>query len=440
MDPITRISGFLEIKVEMEADLVVNAFNSGLLYRGFEKMLRGRPPLDVVYFTERVCGICSTAHAMASSLALEDALKIEVNLNDKHLRDILHGFEFIQNHLRHFYLFVVPDYVKFPDLRPITPQIGRDFRLTPEENMKIVKNYERAIILSRLAHEGLAILGGKAPHNHGVFPGGITVNIDAYKLEKISSIINEIKSFVIEGMLEDTYTIARYYGDYFYKGNTYGNFLSYGVFYVEPGVMIQERLLPLQRDKISENIRYAWYNRENDVDLNKEDAYTFIKAPRYEGLPMEVGPLARMKISGNYKGGNSAMDRVICRTLETLKILEYMDELVRKVELKPSSQRRHDVPSTAFGAGLVDTTRGALGHWLSIEDGVIKNYDIITPTVWNLSPRDEKNVPGTGEKALIGTVIADVKEPIELGRIIRSFDPCVSCATHVILGEEKWIQ
>lgn len=444
IDPVTRISGFLEIKAEIEGNTIAKANASGLLFRGFEKMLKGRSPLDAIYFTERICGICSTAHAMASTLALEDALKITVSLNDSYLRDIMHGFEFIQNHLRHFYLLSMVSYAKISSLKLINTEQYSDYRLPEKINKKIEEDYVKSIELSRLAHEGLALLGGKAPHAHGIFVGGVTVNIDAYKLEKVKSIIKNIESFVTNTMKEDVEIISKYYPDYFKKGISYPYFMTYGVFdkyedpeitYVKSGVVKDNVKYALEPDKITEQIHYAWYKKDEEleeVDLSKLDAYTFIKAPRYLGMPMEVGPLARLIISGEYTNGHSCMDRTIARVLETEKILGIMKKLAERIELKPNNQKVYDITDKAYGVGLIDTTRGALGHWISIDKKVINHYNIITPTVWNLSPKDESNIPGTIERALIGTKLNNIKEPIEIGRIVRSFDPCVSCATHLI--------
>jgi len=449
IDPVSRISGFLEIKAEEENGIIKNASTSGLLYRGFEKMLKGRAPLDAIYFTERICGICSTSHSIASSLALEDALKIGVDINDRYIRDIMHGFEFISNHLRHFYLFVVPDYVRLPNIRPIYPQEIRDFRIPGGFEKKIGEHYIQAIELSRLAHEGLSELGGKAPHNHGVFAGGVTVNIDSYKIIKVKSIISKLKEFIIGLMFEDMNIIAQFYPDYFKNGISYPYYMSYGLFdynesdisFIKPGVSIDGINHPLNTGEIAENIQFSWYTDttnlqkpgteyRDDINLNKKDGYTFIKAGRYAELPMETGPLARLIINGEYKGGNSTMDRNIARVVETKKIIGIMENIIKRIELKPANQRVYEMPEEANGAGLVDTVRGALGHWIRIKNKVIQNYDIITPSVWNFSPIDTRGIHGTAEKALIGTRIANTDHPVELGRIVRSFDPCISCATH----------
>lgn len=450
IDPVTRISGFLDISTEVENNIVVNAKTSGLLFRGFEKMLKGRSPLDAIYFTERICGICSTSHGLASSLALENALKITIDINDQYIRDLIHGFEIMQNHLRQFYFFTLPDYVKLPDINPVSPQEYTDYRLPEELNKRLSDHYIKSVLYSRLAHEGVAVLGGKAPHNHGIFLGGITVNIDAYKLEKVKSIIAQIKDFIEMYMLEDMNIISKYYQDYFEKGKSYSNYMSYGLFnnykepeisYVKPGVMINGKRQLLDINNINENIRYSWYLSDEtiekpgieeieEVDLKKTDAYSFVKAARYKGLPMEGGPLARMMITGEYTKGNSCMDRNTARVLETQKIIKIMDDIANRIELKKNNQRTYEMPNSAFGVGLTDTIRGALGHWVQIENKVIKYYDIITPTGWNLSPIDEKGIHGPAEKALIDTKLGNSEGNPELGRIIRSFDPCISCATH----------
>ncbi|OPJ60977.1 nickel-dependent hydrogenase large subunit [Clostridium oryzae] len=462
IDPITRISGFLETKVELQDSTIVNARTSGLLYRGFEKMLKSRNPLDAIYFTERICGICSMAHGMASSLALENALKITVSLNDSYIRSLIHGFEIMQNHIRQFYNLTLPSYVKMPDINPLYSEQYNDYRLPQDINEKLVNHYIESIKYSRMAHEGLAVLGGKAPHAHGVFVGGVTVSINSYNLTKARSIILELKNFINTRMLDDAYVIAKYYDDYFKIGGSYLNFMSYGLFseyldaeisYVKPSVSINGQIQNFDSNKITENILNTWYvgtneiekpteQNETDVDINKKSGYSFIKSPNYDGYPMEVGPLARMILCGEYEQRSSCMDRNIARVLETKKIISIMDKISERVRLEPNNQKIYDIPDEALGVGLVDTTRGALGHFVKIENKLIKYYNIITPTVWNMSPTDLLGNPGVGEKALLNTVLANVKEPVEIGRIMRSFDPCVSCATHLITdsGEPLEIQ
>lgn len=451
INPITRISGYLEIQVKIEESKIIDATNSGQLFRGFEKMLKGRSPFDAIYFTERVCGICSVAHATASTLALENALNIKPPENEKMIRDFMHGCDIIQNHIRHFYQFTLPDFVRGARLEPGLIPDGSDYRLPEEVDNEISKHYIESLDYSRLSHEMLAILGGKAPHIHGIFVGGVTVNMDADKWIRLVSSLAFIKDFVENKLIPDAYIISEYYSDYFENGAGYKNLLSYGLFdsylekdlfYVSPKTMINGVIAELDSEKITENVYRSWYAAENDdrrpteqtldEDPDKENAYSWIKAARYEGNPMEVGPLARMWLSGNYNNGISTMDRILARVLELRKIIEIMEGLSERIQMIPNTQGRYEFTKDVTGKGLTDTTRGALGDWVSVKDKVIQNYEIITPSAWNLSPADSRGNKGPVEQALMGTTIKDTKNPMEIGRIARSFDPCVSCGTHVM--------
>lgn len=449
INPVTRISGFMEIDAVIDNNTVMDVKTDGLLFRGFEKMLVGRNPFDAVYFTQRICGICSTAHSMASTLALEAAMGIVPSEQGRYLRDILHGCEFLQNHIRHFYQYTIPDFVRLPDRFPLYLTNHDDFRLPRDINDEIAAHYFESLDMSRSAHEMLAVLGGKAPHNHGVFIGGITTQATADKIIKMKSILHTISQFINNIMLPDAYTIGQYYSDYYNIGGGYGNLLSYGCFdrykdlgtlYVKPLVYTQGKTSIFNPGKITEEIDYSWYEDKKDIykpmetvpeaDMNKNRAYSWIKAPRYSGLPYEVGPLARQWLSGEYRNGISAMDRTIARVLEARKIAEVMGILIENLVPGTSVQQEYAIPFLSEGAGLIDTTRGALGHWLKIDNRLLSFYQIITPSAWNLSTRSD-HLRGTAEQALTGTNIRNLENPVELGRIIRSFDPCVSCATHV---------
>ncbi|AKA68794.1 nickel-dependent hydrogenase large subunit [Clostridium scatologenes] len=448
IEPITRISGPLSMEVEIEKNKIINAKSSGVLFRGFESMLKGRPPLDAVYFTERICGICSTAHGVVASLALEDALKVKPDKNGVRIRDFAHGADFIQNIIRQICLFVFPDYAK---IKEVPGSIDYDFRLPDKLTQKISEDYLKALEYSRFAHEMVAIIGGKAPHNHGVFVGGTTANLDASKIIRLKYLLQQIYEFICSDMIEDINIISAYYPEYFKMGAGTKNLLTFGLFndlpekelvYVYPSVYMDDKKGSLDVDAIKEGVEYSWYKntksnivpseKPSELDIKKPGAYTFIKAPRYRGKVVQVGPLARMILGGYYKYNVSTMDRLIARVLEGKILSEKMLKLLDFIMPIPAVQNQYIIPESAEGKGLYDAVRGALGHWIKIENGVIKNYDIITPTVWNLSPKDSMSQHGAIEESLIGTEIQDVKNPIEIGRIIRSFDPCVSCATHVI--------
>lgn len=450
INPVTRISGFMEIDATIDNNTVVDVKTEGMLFRGFEKMLVGRNPFDAVYFTQRICGICSTAHSMASTLALENAIGVVPSEQGRYLRDILHGCEFLQNHIRHFYQYTVPDFVRMPDKYPLFNTDHNDFRLPQSKNNEIAEHYFESMDISRSAHEMLAVLGGKAPHNHGVFIGGITTRATADKIIMMKSILHNISQFINEKMIPDASTIAQYYSDYYKLGGGYGNLLSYGCFnnykelgtlYVNPLVYTQGDLRVFKQEDITEEIDYSWYkDKKNEykpmdtipeADMEKSQAYSWIKAPRYNEMPYEVGPLARQWLSGDYNNGISAMDRTIARVLEARKITEVIKILLENIIPGVSVQQEYAIPAFSTGAGLIDTTRGALGHWLKIDNGILSFYQIITPSAWNLSTRGNNKLRGTSEQALAGIKIQNPENPVELGRIIRSFDPCVSCATHV---------
>lgn len=451
VNPITRISGFMEIDVAVENHKVVDAKVKGLMFRGFEQMLNGRFPLDAVYYTERICGICSTAHGLASTLALEQALGVTANEQARYLRDIMHGCEFIQNHLRHFYQFTVPDYVLMPaECCPIFETPFGDLRIPKEENDLIVQHYFDSLNVSREAHEAIAVLGGKVPHTHGIFVGGATTQATADKVVQLKTILNGVGSFIENVTIPDAGIIAQYYPDYYQNGVGPRNFLSYGCFdsypslgtlYIDPMIEVQGERRAMDPARITEEIDFSWYTDQLNSyspmetmpvdDMNKPNAYSFIKSVQMDDLSFECGPLARQWMSGEYRHGISTMDRTVARIYEAKKITEILLTLLDNVELHVPSQFRHEIPASSAGAGLIDTTRGALGHWLKIDNQLLSFYQVITPSVWNLSSHDNSGIPGTAEQALIGAEIQDEENPVELARIIRSFDPCVSCATHV---------
>ena len=253
-------------------------------------------------------------------------------------------------------------------------------------------------------------------------------------------------------MLPDVYTIAEYYRDYFSVGRGYGNLLSFGCFngykdlgtlYVNPLVHTGGITSEFNPGNITEEIDYSWYKDEQnavkpfeadpEADMSKPQAYSWVKAPRYNNLPFETGPLARQWLSGEYRNGISTMDRTIARVLEAGKIAVVMNTLLENLISGVSVQKEYSIPETAIGKGLIDTTRGALGHWLKISNQVISFYQIITPSSWNLSTRSDNGMKGTAEQALTGIPVKDINHPVELGRTVRSFDPCISCATHVYI-------
>ncbi len=449
LGPITRAQNSCSVEVTIANGKVIDARCSGIFFRGFELILRDRDPRDASYLSQRICGICSAAHGTAASFALEDAAGIRPPRNGNLLRNLILGADFLQDHLRHFYLYGLPDYVQGPALGPFVPGYTKGFRLSKKNNELLMQHYMQALEVSRLAHELVTLLGGKAPYNHGLLAGGSTVPPAPDILADFQSKLHKVRDFIKNVMIADINTLAEAYPDYYHIGTRTPNFLEYGLFphdqydrdrHFPAGVVIEGRMQKLETSLITEHLHNSWYagndqpqhptQGKTEPDREKPGAYSWIKAPRYAGKVMEGGPLGRLWIRGDYRSGVSVMDRNMARVLETEIIADLMEGWLTELEPGAPVFNSFDVPREAEGVGLTGAMRGPLGHWLRIEKGRITHYQIITPTAWNFSPRDASGQLGPVEEALIGTPIEDEKGPVEIGRVVRSFDVCSACATH----------
>ncbi len=515
IDPLTRIEGHLKIEVEIENGVVANAKSCGMLFRGMEVLLRGRDPFDAQFIVQRICGVCPTAHAMAAALNLDAAFGIadQIPENGRIIRNLIQGANYIQSHILHFYHLAALDYVdvskvagyngKDPGLNsvktfiarnqnpadtaalaPFFPRTEGDYRLDEESNIAATSHYLDALKIRKLAHEMSAIFSGKMPHNVAIVPGGVTEVPTVDKITNFLWKLNTIREFINNTYLPDLIMIAEAYPDYFEVGKGCGNLLSYGAFDLEckeKDLARRNRLfkqgivsLPdlslkaLDPLKISEQVTYSRYKDSKalyplqgvtETHPEKEGAYSWIKAPRYDGKVYEVGPLARIMV--NYLSGDagvkqmvdstlsecgrgvtdlfSVLGRHVTRALDCKVVADAMADWL--LELKPGEPVciEFQNPEEGEGMGLWEAPRGALGHWLTVKNSRIANYQCVVPTTWNASPRDENNQPGSMEQAIIGTRIRDESNPAEIGRIVRSYDPCLACAIHMIDagGNEK---
>ncbi|MTI59316.1 MAG: nickel-dependent hydrogenase large subunit [Firmicutes bacterium] len=449
--PVTRLSGILSVKITIDGNRVVDAHASSTMFRGFEWIMKDRHVTDAVYMTQRVCGICSLAHGAIGSYLLDDLYGNQISENAQYLRNIMLAADFLQNHIRQIYLFSMPDYVRMPDRPPFHNQRLLDARLSPADNQRLVENYFAAIKAAQQSHQILALFGGKAPHQHSFVHGGVAVAPTVDKISTAMALLDKIHLFINNRMLPDLRLISRVYSDYFKIGVTPYHLLSFGLWrfgknneeYLWKGGVLRGNLLrEVKVGLINEGIMNSWFEGETDniydgeLEPNplKEDAYSWVKTVQYAGKHLETGPLARLIINGFYKGRTSTMDRVMARSLETLLICELMQEWLTK--LKPSAEAPIKQNQQLIKGKVIatnDAMRGALLHSARINDEEVVKYNIITPTVWNFSPKDQYGNPGPVENAMIGTVI---DKPANLytilGRIIRSYDPCMSCATHVL--------
>ena len=447
--PVTRLSGLLSVELSVDDGIIVEADVSSTMFRGFEYIMRNRHVTDAVYMTQRICGICSTAHGAVASYLLDQLYDNDIDENAQYLRNIMFGADFLQNHIRHFYFFGLPDFVIMPDQPPFLSQNCYDCRLDNIDNQRLAGHYIEAVKATEKSHQILALFGGKAPHQHSFLNGGVAVAPTVDKINQALALIQDIHDFVQRYMMADTELISRCYEDYYHIGETPGHFLSFGLFRFgnknnqllwRSGVFDNGRLAQPQLDCIQEDISKAWFEREKSTDESevypaprKPEAYTWTKAVLYRGRHYEGGPLARMTINGYYKGGTSAMDRIVARSLETLFITELLEEWLHKLTPgePPINQKKELVRKQ--GIAVTDAMRGPLLHCAFLQEEQVARYDIITPTGWNFSPKDGYGHRGPAETALIGAEILSPELKFVIpGRIIRSFDPCISCATHLL--------
>jgi len=475
IDPITRIEGHMAIEAVVDDGVVKEAKSAGTLFRGFEIILQGRDPRDANRLTQRICGVCPTAHATASALCIDDAFGLTDRIPDnaKLIRALIFGANFLQSHILHFYHLAALDYVDavgaLGELSPFVPRYEGDYRISGKANAELVNHYVRALDIRRKCQEMLSIFGGRMPHSVGIVPGGVTEKPTEDKITNFLWRLNEIRDFVDNVYIPDVIAVAKTYDDYFGIGKgcgkvlTYGGFdLPTGKFFKAGGVSQDLKLEPFARENITEDLKHSWYadpgsgknpaQGRTEPELGKKGAYSFIKSPRYNRQVVELGPLARMvsnyvqadakvkelvdSLLAQFSAGADALFSVLgrhaARALEAKLVADAMVDWL--CALKPAEPVivEHEIPAEAVGAGLTEAPRGSVGHWMTIKDKKIERYQVITPTAWNASPKDDKDQPGAVEQALIGTKVKDRDNPFELVRIVRSFDPCLACSVHLL--------
>ncbi|RKY14120.1 MAG: nickel-dependent hydrogenase large subunit [Planctomycetota bacterium] len=499
IDPITRIEGHLRVDAVVEDGEVVEVRCGGTLFRGFEIILRGRDPRDAQQITQRVCGVCPMSHGVTATLALDSAFGIadKVPRNGRLLRNIILGANFIQSHILHFYHLAALDYVDITavadydgtdivlqtlrdfaqrgSLEPFVPRYEGDYRFDKETNCALAAHYVEALRIRRISHEMLAVIAGKMPHCAGIVPGGVAWRPTEDKIVAFLSYLNQCREFIDNIYIPDVLVVAEAYPDYQLIGRGCGNYLAYGVFDLEDGVAKHEerkRFLPggstnrqlhyavLDVGKITEEVAYSWFDGEvrhpsegeTNPNPDKEGAYSWLKAPRYNGKPHEVGPLARLMVAYAAEDTHvkpfldgylqrlgitaadlpSVVGRHLARALETKLVADAMVDWLLQLEVGADGTIPVEVPQEGEGYGITEAPRGALLHWHRIRNGKTDHYQLVVPTTWNACPADSKGQPGPIEQAILGTKIRDPENPYEIVRIVRSFDPCLACAVHTL--------
>lgn len=465
IDPVTRIEGHLKIEVIVDTvdgvQKVIDAKSSGTMFRGFEKILLNHDPLDAPHITQRICGVCPISHGMASCKTLENAFRASPPANGRILRNLILGSNFIQSHILHFYQLAALDYIDTKGILDMAPWSSR-YR-TPDMvggdlAGVLVGHYVKALEIRRKAHQMGAIFGAKLPCSPTFVPGGCTEAVTSGKISDFRALLTEaeqICDFIDTVYIPDVEALAGLFPQYLQIGRGCGNLLAYGVFDLDGSD--NNRLLARGRytdavlqnvnvADITEDVLHSWYispsglnpaSGQTEPDAAKPGAYSWIKAPRYSGQVHEVGPLARMWVNGDYRSGISVIDRLAARAWETKKVADAMVGWLNELIVGGSTFSYKQTPSTATGIGLTEAPRGALGHWVDIVNKRISRYQVITPTAWNCSPMDDAGQHGPVEQALIGTPVADLRQPIEVLRVIHSFDPCLACSVHMMHPDSK---
>jgi len=545
--PITRIEGHLRIDAEVDNGKVTKAWSSGQMFRGIETILQGRDPRDAWLFTQRICGVCTTVHALASVRAVENALDLEIPINAQYIRNIVMSIHALQDHIVHFYVLSALDWVDVVSALSADPkktaalasslsnwpgnsakrfaavkgklkalvdsgQLGPfangywghpAMKLPPEANLMAVSHYLESLDFQRKATQALGIISGKNPHIQNLSVGGVTTALNpdsdsALNMERlywIKQLIEEVRGFIQQVYLPDVVAVGALYKDWLPYGAGVKNYLAVPdmvlntnatKFDLPGGTIMAGDLTTVKsissfhdeyfRDNVVENITHAWYDgdwskhpyEEETIpkysDFQDEGKYSWIKAPRFQGKPMQVGPLAQMLVG--YAQGHKAiiknvdnalslvssvagvtvgpgvlhstLGRHVARAVRAsmlgdlaIKHWELLVDNIGKGDLEifnkpvfPQGEQR--------GFGIHEAPRGVLSHWIVIQDGKIKNYQCVVPSTWNAGPRDADGVAGPYEASLVGNPVADAEQPLELLRTVHSFDPCIACAIHTV--------
>ncbi|MDP2753692.1 MAG: nickel-dependent hydrogenase large subunit [Nitrospirota bacterium] len=479
ISPFNRVEGDLEIIVEVKDGKVQNARSKGVMFRGFEMLLKGRDPMDSVVFTPRICGICGASHGVVSSTAIRNAWKSQMPDNAYRVNNIVLAIEILMSHITHFYILFAPDLTnKKYSMHPGFQELEK--RFLPFKGTSYLKSIKARPSMLEL----MGVFAGKWPNTLVFQPGGVTCSISISRQTKALGLLRELQDYVEESLLgcdidrwlenrsmddlDKWLTESNHYdsdlGIYVRYGRELGldkigkgpdRFLSYGAYELSegqtwlPSGYYDRDFYPFNQEKITEYIKYSFLKGYQgglhpsegitDPDPDKEGAYSWCKSPRYDDNVIEVGPLARMILDKDSliydifnKSGSGVFLRVLARLHEAVRLVRQVGIWIREIDARKPFYKKPLVPPEAKGIGLIEAARGSLGHWLTIKNGKIERYQVITPTAWNLSPKDSFDQHGACEHALNGTIVENVDNPIEVGHVVRSFDPCLVCTVHTI--------
>lgn len=552
VDPVTRIEGHLRIDAEVDNGHIAKAWSSGQMWRGIEVILQGRDPRDAWLFTQRICGVCTTVHALASVRSVENALGLEIPINAQYIRNLVMSIHALHDHIVHFYVLSALDWVDV--VSALSADINKTVQLAesisnwpgnsanrfkavkekvqaivdsgqlgpfanaywghsamalpPEANLMAVSHYLEALDYQRKADMALGIISGKNPHIQNLCVGGVTAAINpdneatlnVERLYWVKQLVEEVKGFIHQVYLPDLIAVGALYKDWLPYGAGVTNYLAVPDMVLDtkatsfdlPGGTIMGGDLstvkpitsfndPYFKDNVAECIARSWYDGDwtrhpyqeetvpNYTDFQDDGRYTWLKAPRFQGEPMQVGPLAQVMVG--YAQGHEMTKKYVDYALSQISSIAgaqvgpevlhstlgrhaaravraamMADLALKHWQLLIDNIGRGDLEifnkptfpkGEIQGFGFHEAPRGALSHWIVIKDGVIKNYQCVVPSTWNAGPRDDKGKAGPYEESLVGNPIADPERPLEVLRTIHSFDPCIACAVHMLDPDGK---
>ena len=356
------------------------------------------------------------------------------------------------------------------------------YALPAELDLIATAHYLEALEMQAIANEIVAIIAGKFSHPMTSVPGGTAFMPTVDKLDDILYRFVRVKDFIDTALIPDTLAIAPFILDAAEYGAGCGNFLSWGVF-EKSSLIPEERYLPrgfaqglkpetVTPEDVTEYTAHSWYSSPTGLkpaegrtevrftEYSVDDKYSYGKAPRCKDLPAEVGPLSRMIVAylaekggADLAGGAnvrtpaalidgtlealgvagkpeilvSLLGRVAARNLEAAYVadlaLVWMNELIAALQGGDVKFWQAAETSTGAGVGAWEAPRGSVAHWIGVKGGKIDHYQVVAPTTWDTSPRDDMGVRGPLEEALVGAPVADPEKPLELLRITHSFDP-----------------
>ncbi len=489
---MNRVEGDLEVHAELRDDLVVRAWCSGTLYRGFETLMVGRGSLDGLVITPRICGICSTSHLHAAALALDQIHHARVPAEGQRVRNVALMAEHLQSDLRQHALMFCPDMLhpSYADTALYDAAVERYAPNAGRVTLEVVRRTRRLLDI-------IAILGGQWPHSNFMVPGGVVClptqadlqqcrlllaeyrrwyeaqvlgcsierwhqlrgvdELDAWLAERPEHASSEVGFLLRWGAAHDWAELGAHdcslisYGSLVLPGGSQVRGRKRSSVLMTGGVASNGHVRPLVQAEISEHIACSWFqgyeggrHPSRGVTMPyatglEGDRYSWAKAPRYQDRPAETGALAELVVGGHpllqdmvASRGSTVLARQLARLVRGAELLPAMQTWLEEIDPGGEFYRSPDPYDGGEGVGLTQASRGALGHWVRIEDDRIAHYQIITPTAWNASPRDANGVPGPMETALAGTRLPAPDAPVQLGHVVRSFDPCLVCTVHTL--------